>query len=171
MNGGGREETIRDELQRHRQANRTDPPQHHHQHLPRELNATAPPRRKRRPTGFTLHLGVQLRVQAQECVLIPLCNNHPGHGNDSGTTKRLLRGVVPTQDRKRPQDLIPNGMHPLGLLPGSGATSVSAGHGPVLWAWLDLNQRPHPYQRWTAKRRANEHSPRRYGSVSAIGMG
>ena len=42
---------------------------------------------------------------------------------------------------------------------------------PVWWAWLDLNQRPHPYQRWTAKRRANEHSPRRYGSVSAIGMG
>ena len=40
-----------------------------------------------------------------------------------------------------------------------------------LWACQDLNLGPHPYQRWTVKRRANEHSPRRYGSVSAIGMG
>jgi len=40
-----------------------------------------------------------------------------------------------------------------------------------LWAWLDLNQRPHPYQRWTAKRRANQRSPRPCGSVSATGMG
>ncbi len=29
------------------------------------------------------------------------------HGH-SGTAKRLLRGVVPDQRRKRPQDLIPN---------------------------------------------------------------
>jgi hypothetical protein len=35
-------------------------------------------------------------------------------------------------------------MHPTGLPPGSGAASVSAGQEPVLWAWLDLNQRPHP---------------------------
>jgi hypothetical protein len=26
---------------------------------------------------------------------------------------------------------------------------------PVSWAWLDLNQRPHPYQRWTADRCAD----------------
>jgi hypothetical protein len=38
-------------------------------------------------------------TQAQGCVLIPLCNHHSGHRNDVGTTKRLLRGVVPTQDR------------------------------------------------------------------------
>jgi hypothetical protein len=25
-----------------------------------------------------------------------------------------------------------------------------------LWAWLDLNQRPHPYQRWTAERHASQ---------------
>jgi hypothetical protein len=30
--------------------------------------------------------------------------------------------------------------------PSKKTTNVSAGHGPVLWAWLDLNQRPHPYQ-------------------------
>src|SRR5215218_6024295 len=37
-------------------------------------------------------------------------------------------------------------MHPIGLAPGSQVPSISAGQGPVLWAWLDLNQRPHPYQ-------------------------
>jgi hypothetical protein len=34
---------------------------------------------------------------------------------DSGTAKRLLRHIVPTQEKKRPQDLIPNGIHPVGL--------------------------------------------------------
>jgi hypothetical protein len=40
-----------------------------------------------------------------------------------------------------------------------------------LWAWLDLDQRPHPYQRWTAERHANRRSRRSFGSVSATGMG
>jgi len=38
------------------------------------------------------------------------------------------------------------GMHPIELASGSEATSVSAGHAVFWWAWLDLNQRPHPYQ-------------------------
>jgi len=29
--------------------------------------------------------------------------------------------------------------------------SISAAQSPIWWAWLDLNQRPHPYQRSTAK--------------------
>ena len=39
-----------------------------------------------------------------------------------------------------------NGMRPIGLASKSAVTSVSAGQEPVWWAWLDLNQRPHPYQ-------------------------
>src|SRR4029453_3258317 len=66
------------------------------------------------------------------------------HDPDSGTTKRLLRRVVSTQDRKRPQDLIPKGDASAWPVPRDGTTSVSAGHGAGWWAWLDLNQRPHP---------------------------
>ena len=83
-------------------------------------------------------------TQAQGCVLIPLCNHHPGHSNDSGTTKRLLRGVVPTQDRKR-LDLTQTGCIRLGWRRAAERPAF-----PLviadLWAWLDLNQRPHPYQ-------------------------
>jgi hypothetical protein len=60
----------------------------------------------------------------------------------------------------------PNGTHPIGLAPGSQAPSVSAGQGPVLWAWLDLNQRPHPNQRSTAERRANQ--PFRWSGDSVV---
>jgi hypothetical protein len=66
------------------------------------------------------------------------------HDRDGGTAKWLLRRVVLAQETKRPQDLIPkrdaddmNGV-------SRRVASVSAGQGPVLWAWLDLNQRPHP---------------------------
>jgi hypothetical protein len=54
---------------------------------------------------------------------------------------RLLRRVLPTQDWKRPQDLIPKGDASGGPAPESGATNVYAGHGAGSWAWLDLNQR------------------------------
>jgi hypothetical protein len=43
---------------------------------------------------------------------------------------------------------------------------------PVWWAWLDWNQRPHPYhQRSTAGRRAIQHLPRPRSSVDAERMG
>jgi hypothetical protein len=42
--------------------------------------------------------------------------------------------------------LIPNGMRLIGLASQTAVTSVSAGQEPFWWAWLDLNQRPHPYQ-------------------------
>ena len=41
----------------------------------------------------------------------------------------------------------------------------------VWWAWLDLNQRPHPYQRWTADRHANQHFRWSCDTVSPTGMG
>jgi hypothetical protein len=42
---------------------------------------------------------------------------------------------------------------------------------PMEWAWLDLNQRPHPYQRWTAKRHAIAHLRRSRRSVNSTRMG
>jgi hypothetical protein len=42
---------------------------------------------------------------------------------------------------------------------------------PVWWAWLDLNQRPHPYQRSTAERCAIPHPRRSRRSVNATRMG
>jgi hypothetical protein len=41
---------------------------------------------------------------------------------------------------------------------------------PVLWAWLDLNQRPHPYQVSRAKRCADRRFPRSPLSVRGQGM-
>jgi hypothetical protein len=49
-------------------------------------------------------------------------------------------------------------------------TSVSAGHGRVLWAWLDLNQRPHPYQLNAGNRCADRPFPRSCSTVRAEGM-
>src|SRR4029453_12075913 len=72
------------------------------------------------------------------------------HDPDSGTTKRLLRRVVSTQERKRPQDLIPKGDASAWPVPRDGTTSVSAGHGAGWWAWLDLNLGPHPDRKITA---------------------
>jgi hypothetical protein len=42
---------------------------------------------------------------------------------------------------------------------------------PVQWAWLDLNQRPHPYQRSTAKRCAIRPFRSSRHSMSGTGMG
>jgi hypothetical protein len=53
--------------------------------------------------------------------------------------------------------------------PSRRPTSVSAGQGPVVWAWLDLNQRPHPYQVSRAKRCAARRFPRSSPSVRAKG--
>jgi hypothetical protein len=41
---------------------------------------------------------------------------------------------------------------------------------PVQWAWLDLNQRPHPYQVSRAQRRADRRFPRSPLSVRGEGM-
>src|SRR5512132_1388329 len=71
----------------------------------------------------------------------------------------LLRRAVLTQDRKRPPDLIPDRDATYWPAPGNGATSVSAGHEAALWAWLDLNQRPHPYQQSRAERCAARRFP------------
>jgi AAA ATPase-like protein len=51
------------------------------------------------------------------CVLTPLCYRPSMAHPRQWDAKRLLRGAVPAQERKRPQDLIPNGMHPIGLAP------------------------------------------------------
>ena len=41
---------------------------------------------------------------------------------------------------------------------------------PVWWAWLDLNQRPHPYQVSRAQRCADRRFPRSLPSVRGDGM-
>jgi hypothetical protein len=41
---------------------------------------------------------------------------------------------------------------------------------PVWWAWLDLNQRPHPYQVSRAKRCAQGRFPRSLATVRGEGM-
>jgi hypothetical protein len=52
--------------------------------------------------------------------------------HDSGTAKGLLKGVVPTQETERPQDLIPK-RDPLGWAGTANAVaSVSPGQGPVV---------------------------------------
>ena len=38
---------------------------------------------------------------------------------------------------------------------------------PVWWAWLDLNQRPHPYQENAGNRCAEHHSRRSHSTVEA----
>jgi hypothetical protein len=38
---------------------------------------------------------------------------------------------------------------------------------PLWWAWLDLNQRPHPYQQYAGNRCANCHSRRSHSTVDA----
>jgi hypothetical protein len=48
--------------------------------------------------------------------------------------------------------------------------AVHCWSGAVLWAWLDLNQRPYPYQRSTAERRAMTHLRRSRRSVNATRM-
>ena len=53
----------------------------------------------------------------------------------------------PTAMRGRPTGAVASERTPLACLPRSKV---------VQWAWLDLNQRPHPYQRWTAERHANQ---------------
>jgi hypothetical protein len=80
---------------------------------------------------------------------------------------RLLRRVLLTQDRKRPQDLIPKGDASGGPAPESGATNVSAGHGAGLWACQDLNLGPHPYQQNARNRCATRRSPRSRPTVEA----
>jgi hypothetical protein len=72
------------------------------------------------------------------------------------------------------------GMHLIPLCPGdlpSGTRSkrMPDKHFPssklMLWAWLDLNQRPHPYQRSTAERHANRPFRWSCDSVSPTRMG
>ena len=77
-------------------------------------------------------------TQAQGCVLIPLCNHHPGHSNDVGTTKRLLRGVVPTQDRSALKTSSQTGCIRLGWQLAAERPAFRWSRA-VLWAWLDLN--------------------------------
>jgi hypothetical protein len=50
---------------------------------------------------------------------------------------------------KGSQDLIPQRDESDWAGTANAVTSVSAGHGADLWAWLDLNQRPHPYQAYS----------------------
>src|SRR5215218_4936053 len=71
--------------------------------------------------------------------------DHLRRSHECGAVKRLVRRAVPAQDGNRPQDLIPTGCIQLGWRreaerPAFALVKVG------LWAWLDLNQRPHPYQ-------------------------
>ena len=95
--------------------------------------------------------------------------DHLGHANDYGPQRRCSDTFVVAQDRKRPQTSSRSGMPPIGLVPGIEATSVSAGQRRVFWAWLDLNQRPHPYQGSRAKRCAERPFPRSLASVRGEG--
>jgi hypothetical protein len=110
-----------------------------------------------------------IRSSDRDVVLHHCATDDLRHTHDPRTAKRLLTRVVPTQERRRAQDLIPSGMDPIGLTRQSVVTSVSAGHGPDLWARLDLNQRPHPYQVSRAKRCADRRFPRSLASVGAKG--
>ena len=84
----------------------------------------------------------------------------------SPVTGNLSWANDPARVKSQVKTSSPNGTHPIGLATGSQAPSVSAGQGPVLWAWLDLNQRPHPNQRSTAERRANQ--PFRWSGDSVV---
>jgi hypothetical protein len=107
-------------------------------------------------------------VPRKGCGLRPLCGRARRPGNAQPTCERAGQaglGLVgfgpgctssPTDDPSLPE-------------PSRRPTSVSAGQGPVVWAWLDLNQRPHPYQVSRAKRCAARRFPRSSPSVRAKG--
>jgi len=84
------------------------------------------------------------RVKAQGCVLTALCNRwseaYPPPWDRKETAQRRCFDSEP----KRPQDLIPN----RDASDGVGISRRSDHHfrwsDVDLWAWLDLNQRPHP---------------------------
>jgi hypothetical protein len=158
-----------------RQANRRGPSQHHHQHLPRELN-----RRVGCDHGSTLRVTPtrghpqawsRTDVQAQGCVLTPPCN---GRSEGRPTTARSQRGWSETLFRLRQGT-------PFKSSSQTGSTRLGwhckrsmqrfRWSRADLWAWLDLNQRPHPYQRWTAERCAKQHFRWSRDTVSATGMG
>jgi hypothetical protein len=94
----------------------------------------------------TFDLGVQLMVQAQGCALTPLCNRPSRATNDRGTHKEAAQTRCPDSGEETPSRPHPQtGWIRLGWqVQRSGQRS--AGQEPVWWAWLDLNQRPHPYQ-------------------------
>ena len=96
--------------------------------------------------------------------------DHLRRSHECGAVKRLVRRAVPAQDGNRPQDLIPTGCIQLGWRreaerPAFALVKVG------LVGLAALNQRPHPYQRSTAKRRAIPHPHRPCGSMNAAGMG
>jgi hypothetical protein len=106
-----------------------------------------------------------------------------GMGSDTAVqpTIQTTAATLGTQDaaqmrcsvsgQEAPPDFIPKRDASDGSPSQHSVTSVSAGHGPVLWSWLDLNQRPHPYQRWTAERCAKQPFRWSRDTVSATGMG
>jgi hypothetical protein len=71
------------------------------------------------------------------------------HGNGQPTCE--IAGQAGTRARRlrTPVHLIPNRMIQACPNPSRRPTSVTTGQGPVLWAWLDLNQRPHPCQAYS----------------------
>ena len=71
---------------------------------------------------------------------------------DNRAAMRLLRRVVPTQDRKRPQNTYPKLDASDEAATRKRSNQRSRWSRAGLWAWLDLNQRPHPYQQSSAYR-------------------
>jgi hypothetical protein len=89
---------------------------------------------------------------------------------DNRAAMRLLRRVVPTQDRKRPQNTYPKLDASDEAATRKRSNQRSRWSRAGLWAWLDLNQRPHPYQVSRAQRCADGRFPRSRTSVRGEGM-
>ena len=102
-------------------------------------------------------------------VLTPLCSGPLGHTHDNGTVKRLLRGVVPAQARKH---LKTSSQRDASNWAGTWKRSDQRlrWSQPASWAWLDLNQRPHPYQLSRAQRCADRRLRRSRPTVGTKGM-
>src|SRR5215216_7652400 len=61
--------------------------------------------------------GLDVQSSARDVFLHRCATDDLRHTHDRGTAKRLLKGAIPNSGRKRPQDLIPNGIRPIRLAP------------------------------------------------------
>jgi len=103
---------------------------------------------------------------------VELMVQRSGMGSDTAVqpTIQTTAATLGTQDaaqmrcsvsgQEAPPDLSPKRDASDGSPSQHSAISVSAGHGPVLWACQDLNLGPHPYQQNAGNRCANHRSRR-----------
>jgi hypothetical protein len=118
----------------------------------------------------TVRLRLMLLGQAQGCGLTPLCNRWseaypPQWDRKEAAQRRCSDSQQEAVSRPHPY----MGYVRLGcqLKPGDWRFCWSRAD---LWAWLDLNQRPHPYQVSRAKRCADRRFPRSLATVRREGM-